>query len=295
MDQVLVVGAGCFLCGWAARGWVDRLVSALPALHRAAFRLWWRWRSRRRGGRPRLDRELIALIARISAENPLWGAPRIHGELLKLGFRLAQSSVSKYMLPRRGRPTQSWLAFLRNHANAIAGIDLLCVHTLGFKRLYAFVVLSHGRRRILHIEVAARPTALWLAAQIGATFGLDDSRPAFLVRDNDGLYGRAFRQQVRALGLDDRPTMPASPWQNGHVERLIGSIRRECLDHVIIFNEAHLRRVLRTYANYYNADRTHLALGKDAPLGRPIERAGAIVSRPVLAGLHRRYARIPPK
>lgn len=194
------------------------------------------------------------------------------------------------MLPRRGRPGQSWANFLANHAGDIAAIDLMSVPTLNFTRLYAFIVLGHERRAILHIEVAASPTALWLAAQLRAAF---EGRPgpAILVRDNDRLYGRVFRDQIRALGLDDRPTQPASPWQNGHVERLIGSIRRECLDHVIIFNAAHLRRVLKDYAAYYNADRTHLALCKDSPLRRRVEGQGRIVSRPVLGGLHRRYGR----
>ncbi len=230
------------------------------------------------------------MIHRISAENPLWGAPRIHGELLKLGFCVSQSSVSKYMLPRSGRPTQGWATFLRNHAPEIAAIDMLCVPTLTFRRLYAFVVLSHRRRAILHIEVTDHPTAQWLAYQIGEAFAID-ALPAFLVRDNDGAYGMVFRNKLRAMGIRDRPTMPHSPWQNGHIERLIGSIRRECLDHVIILNAAHLRRVLGNYARYYNGDRTHLALDKDAPKSRPLERRGLIVSEPRVGGLHRRYRR----
>jgi transposase InsO family protein len=162
------------------------------------------------------------------------------------------------MAPRRGRPSQNWAAFLRNHGPEIAAIDLLTVTTATFARLYAFVVLAHARRRILHVEVANRPTALWLASQIAEAFAANPA-PTFLVRYNDGLYGRAFRDQLRQLGLDDRPTRPHSPWQNGHVERLIGSMRRECLNHCIIWNAAHLRRVLKDYAAYYNSDRTHLA------------------------------------
>ncbi|QGZ95116.1 Integrase core domain protein [Terricaulis silvestris] len=230
----------------------------------------------------------------MSLENPLWGAPRLHGELLKLGFRLSQSTVSKYMIPRKGRPAQSWITFLRNHASAIAAIDMLTVRTFAFECLYAFVVLSHDRRRILRIEVTTHPTALWLASQVAQVLGAG-SGVRVLVRDNDGAYGAAFRDQVRALGLDDRPTRPGSPWQNGHVERLIGSIRRECLDHQIIFNAAHLRRVLGAYAAYYNDDRTHLALAKDAPETRAVEAHGRIVSRRVLGGLHRRYFRIRSK
>jgi len=151
-------------------------------------------------------------------------------------------------------------------------------------------VLGHGRRRILHIETTRHPTALWTAGQIVQAFGRNPA-PLYLVRDNDGLYGAAFRQALRAIGVRDRPTEPGSPWQNGHVERLIVTIRRECLDHQIILNAAHLRCVLRAYAEYYNRDRTHLALGKDSPRSKPIEAKGRIISRRVLAGLHRRYFR----
>ncbi len=230
----------------------------------------------------------------MSLENPLWGAPRIHGELLKLGFHLAQSTVSRYMVPRRGRPTQGWLAFLRNNVDAIASIDLLVVHTLAFERVYAFVVLGHGRRMLLHIEVTTHPTAMWLARQITEAFPWETA-PSFLVRDNDGAYGLAFRRRVRAMGIRDRPTRPYSPWQNGHAERLIGSIRRDCLDHQIIWSAAHLRRVLKAYAEYYNHDRTHLALDKDCPNPRSVERDGEIISTPVLGGLHHRYGRKPAK
>jgi len=280
----------CLVCG--------RLLAELPRLllvwHHWAWRAWWRRKSRPRGGRPRIDRELIGLIRRMSAENPLWGAPRLHGELLKLGFSLSQSTVSNYMPPRPRRPAQSWRTFLRNHAGSIAAIDMLCVPTLGFRRLYAFVVLAHGRRSILHVEVTDHPTARWLALQITEAFA-GTKAPDWLLRDNDGAYGHVFRRRVRAMGIRDRPTMPHSPWQNGHVERLIGSIRRECLDHIIILDAAHLRRVLDAYVHYYNRDRTHLALKKDAPCSRPIERDGRISSRPILGGLHRRYSRTPPK
>ena len=280
----------CFLCG--------KLSASLPGQllrwHRLAWRAWWRHKSRWRGGRPRIDRELIALIRRISAENPLWGAPRIHGELLKLGFSLSQSSVSKYMLPRSSEPGQGWKTFLTNHADAIVGIDMLSVPTLLFGRLYAFVVLAHKRRVILRIEVTDHPTARWLSLQIAEAFA-EAPAPDWLIRDNDGTYGHSFRRSVRAMGIRDRPTMPRSPWQNGHVERLIGSIRRECLDHIVIVNAAHLRRVLQAYARYYNEDRTHLALDKDAPAARPVEGQGRITSEPRVGGLHRRYRRIQRK
>jgi transposase InsO family protein len=287
------MGLGNFVCGVLLGVCLGAAISQPGFIlqgHRWIVRAWWRWRSRPRGGRPCISGELRELIRRMSLENPLWGAPRIHGELLKLGFQVSQASVSRYMTPRRRRPTQSWANFLRNHADAIAAIDMFTVPTLGFKWLYAFVVLGHGRRRILHVEVAARPSAQWLAQQITEAFPWD-SAPRLLLRDNDGAYGPVFRKRLWAMGIRDRPTQLHSPWQNGHVERLIGSIRRECLDHLIVFNAAHLRRVLLDYADYYNNDRTHLALDKDTPCPRAIEHHGVIVSRPILGGLHRRYER----
>lgn len=290
MENQLLQALLCFAVGWLARAWAGRRLPGIAfAAHAMAMR-WWRQRQHKRG-RPRLDPALIALIRRISYENPLWGAPRIHGELLKLGFTLAQSSVSKYMLPRNGRPSQTWETFLRNHANAIAAIDLFTVLSLTFERLYVFVALAHGGRRILHVEVTNHPNATWLCHALSRAVA-NKRHCTILVRDNDALFSPAFRDQIRRLGLDDRPARPASPWQNGHVERLIGSIRRECLDHVIIFSAAHLRRVTEAYVRYYNQDRPHLALAKETPLGRPIERRGRIVSDAKVGGLHRRYRRI---
>lgn len=199
------------------------------------------------------------------------------------------------MLRRRDRPQQSWKTFLINHRSEIAAIDMLTVHTLAHECFYAFVVLGLARRAILHIEVTAHPTAEWLAQQIREAFPWDARVPRFIVRDNDGAYGRIFRQRLYAMGIRDRPTTPHSPWQNGYAERLIGSIRRECLDHIVIGSAAHLRRVLKEYADYYNNDRTHLALNKDSPNGRQIEAEGQIVSRPILGGLHHRYERILPE
>ena len=224
-------------------------------------------------------------------ENPLWGAPRIHGELLKLGFTIAQSTISKYML-RGGRPpSQDWKTFLRNHADGIAAVDFLVVPTVAFERLFAFVVLGIDRRNILWIGVTTNPTADWLARQITEAFPWDTA-PAFLIRDNDGAYGEVFTRRLRAMGIRDRPITPRSPWQNGYVERVIGSIRRECLDHVIVWSEAHLRRVLRQYTLYYNATRTHLGLRKDAPNHRPVKRCGRIIACDFLGGLHHQYCRI---
>jgi transposase InsO family protein len=224
-------------------------------------------------------------------ENPLWGAPRIHGELLMLGFKVAQSTVSKYMVRGRRPPSQTWRTFLQNHAEAIAAIDMCVVPTLTFERLFAFLVLGHGRRQLLWFEVTRHPTAEWLARQITEAFPWTSS-PTHLVRDNDGAYGHVFSRRVMAMGIRDRPISPRSPWQNGHMERLIGTVRRECLDRMLIFGEAHLRQILTSYASYYNESRTHLSLPKDTPLGRAVQRYGNIAATPVLSGLHHRYARI---
>ncbi len=259
--------------------------------HRMGFTAYWRWKSRPRGGRPRIGKEVRDLIRRMSFENPLWGATKIHGELLKLGIDVAQSTVSIYMVPRRDRPLQTWKTFLRNHLEGIASIDLFVVPTIAYQQLYAFLVLGHRRRQLLWFAVTRNPTAEWLARQITEAFPWD-STPKYLIRDNDRAFGVAFKARVRAMGIRDRPTSFHSPWQNGYVERLIGSIRRECLDHLIVFNAGHLGRILAKYAIYYNEVRTHVSLGKDAPCPRPIERFGEIVAHPILGGLHHRYARI---
>jgi transposase InsO family protein len=241
--------------------------------HRKGFAAYWRWKSRSPGGRPRIAQEVRDLIRRMSLENPLWGATKMHGELLKLGIRVAQSTVSIYMVPRRGRPLQTWKTFMHNHAEGIASIDLFVVPTIAFQQLFACLVLGHKRRQLLWFAVTRNPTAEWLARQITEAFPWDRA-PKYLVRDNDRAFGAAFKARVRAMGIRDRPTSFRSPWQNGHVERLIGSTRRECTDHMIVLNEGHLRRILSKYASYYNEVRTHLALGKDAPCTRPIERFG---------------------
>jgi hypothetical protein len=259
--------------------------------HRMGFAAYWRWTSRPRGGRPRICKETRDLIRRMSLENPIWGATKIHGELFKLGIKVAQSTVSIYMVPRPHRPTQSWKTFLLNHMEGIASIDLFVVPTIAFERLFAFLVLGHGRRQLLWFAVTRNPTADWLARQITEAFPWD-SAPKYLIRDNDRAFGDVFKARVRAMGIRDRPTSFRSPWQNGHVERLIGSIRRECTDHLIVFNAEHLRRILAKYAAYYNEARTHLALGKDAPCTRRVELVGDIIAQPILGGLHHRYARI---
>src|ERR1700687_3533681 len=246
--------------------------------HRAGFRRYWRWKSNSRGGRPRIEMELRALIRLMSTENQLWGAPRIHGELLKLGFRVAQSTVAQYMVKRRGPPSQGWRTFLRNHAPDIAAMDLFVVPTIGFKLLYGFVIVRIDRRDLV-------------ARQITEAFPWDGA-PGHMIRDRDRIYGAVVTRRLRAMGIRDKPIAAASPWQNGFAERLIGSIRRECLDHIIVSGEAHLRRILISYAAYYNTVRTHRSLHKDAPIFRPIQQTGIIRSHPILGGLHHHYVRV---
>ena len=259
--------------------------------HRVGFRRYWRWKSSSRGGRPQIETELRALIRQMSTENQLWGAPRIHGELLKLGFSVAQSTVATYMVKRRGSPSQGWRAFLRNHAPDIAAMDLFVVPTIGFKLLYGFVIVRLHRRDLVWINVTTNPTAEWVARQITEAFPWDGAA-RYMIRDRDRIYGTVVTRRLRAMGIRDKPIAPASPWQNGFAERLIGSIRRECLDHIIVFGEAHLRRILKSYADYYNSVRTHRSLHKDAPISRPIHQTGIIRSHPILGGLHHHYVRV---
>ncbi len=279
--------------------WFPSILKALTIIrpetlvrwHRAGFRCYWRWKSRPRGGRPQIDTDLHALIRRMSIENPLWGAPRIHGELLKLGFEVAQSSVAKYMVKRRGLPSQGWRTFLRNHAPDIAAMDLFVVPTIGFDLLYAFVIVRLGRRELVWINVTTSPTAEWITRQLTEAFPWD-AAPRYLIRDRDQIYGSIVTCRMRAMGIRDKPTAPASPWQNGSAERLIGSIRRECVDHFIVLGEAHLRRILQIYARYYNDIRTHRSLNKDAPVSRPVQWTRSIKLHPLLGGLHHHYVRV---
>ena len=259
--------------------------------HREGFRRYWRWKSACKGGRPSVDAGLRTLIRRMSAENLLWGSPRIHGEFLKLGYKVAQSTVAKYMPRRQAPPSQGWRTFLRNHAPDIAAIDLFVVPTIGFRVLYGLVIVNLARRRLVWVNVTAHPTAEWIARQITEAFPWDQA-PRYLIRDRDSVYGGAFVRRLSAIGIRDHPIAPRSPWQNAYVERLIGTIRRECLDHVVVWGEAHLRRFLIAYAYYYNHARTHRSLVKDAPIPRPVQRTGQIRSLPVLGGLHHVYARM---
>jgi transposase InsO family protein len=259
--------------------------------HRADFRCYWRWKPRSRGGRPKIETSLRALIRRMSIENPLWGGPRIHGELLKLGFEVAQSTVAKYMAKSgRGR-SQTWKTFLRNHAPDIAAMDLFVVPTIGFRLLYGIVIMRLDWRRLVWTNVTMNLPAEWIARQITEAFPWDLA-PRYMLRDRDRSYGSIVRRRLHAMGIRDHPTAPRSPWQNGHVERLIGSIRRECLDHIVVMGEASLRRTLKGYARYYNEVRTHRSLHKDAPQTRPVQFIGLILSRPVLGGLHHQYVRV---
>ena len=235
--------------------------------------------------------EVRQLMREMSLANPFCGAPRIHGELLKLGIDVGQTSVAKYMARHRRPPSQGWRTFLLNHVDGIASIDLFVVPTVSFRLLYGLLVLRHDRRRILWLAVTAHPTAEWIAQQVTEACGWE-SAPHYLIRDRDRVYGEAFTRRIRAMGIRDRPTAPRSPWENGHAERLIGSIRRECLDHVIVSGERHLRHVLRTYARYYNSVRTHLSLAKDSPQPPAVQAVGGILPLPVVGGLHHHYVRI---
>jgi len=258
--------------------------------HRQGFRLYWRWRSR--SGRPSVDREIRNLIHEVSSANPLWGAPRIHGELLKLGIEISQATVAKYMVRRRGTPSPTWRSFLRNQAAGIAAIDMFVVASASFRLLYVMIILAHDRRKIVRFDVTRNPTAGWLARQITEAFPWDTA-PRYLLRDRDGSYGSEFCKRVDALGITEVVTAPRSPWQNAYVERVIGSIRRECLDYILIFNERHLSRVLFSY-DYYHHTRTHLSLDKDCPDPRPVmpPRIGRVIAFPQVSGLHHRYDRL---
>jgi transposase InsO family protein len=233
-----------------------------------------------------------ALIRRMSIENMLWGAPRIRGELLKLGVAVAQSTVAKYMASTDGRPSgQSWGTFLRNHLPQIAAMDLFVVPTIGFNLLYVLVIVRLGRRELVWINATTHPTAEWIAQQITEAFPWSEV-PRYLIRDRDGIYGVAVTRRLRAMGIRDKPIAAGSPWQNSFAERLIGTIRRECVDHIVVLGEAHLRRILREYARYYNTVQTHRSLDQDAPVSRPVQPIGRIVSHALVGGLHHQYARI---
>jgi putative transposase len=278
-------------------GWRTGLAIVQPETvlrwHREGFRAYWRWKARPRGGRLLVDRETRELIARLQRENPLWGAPRIHGELMMLGIEVCEATVSKYLRKLPRLPSQSWRSFVYNHIHQSVAVDFLVVPTIKFSVLYVFVVLDHRRRRILHVNVTANPTADWAAPQVVEALPWE-THVRFLFRDSDQIYGDAFQSRIDGLGLQEVVTAPASAWPNAYCERVIGTLRRECLDHVVAINEQQLKRVLDSYVVYYNRARTHLSLAKDAPAGRlsSSRKGGAVVAFPEVGGLHHRYERL---
>jgi hypothetical protein len=280
---------------WA--GWRAALVLVEPATvvrwHREGFRLYWRWKSQARAcGRPRTDAERRSLVRQMAQANPLWGAPRIHGELLKLGIEISQRTVGRLMGRKRGPPSQTWRSFLDNHVKDLASLDFFVVPTASFRLLYVLVVLRHDRRRIVHVNVTSHPTAEWTAQQVVEAFPWDEA-PRYLIRDRDGIYGDAFTRRVRGLGIKEVKMAPRSPWQSPYAERVIGTLRRELTNQVIVLDELHLLRLLKRYVEYHNASRTHLSLEKDAPLGREVQgpELGDVVAIPQVGGLHHRYER----
>ena len=285
-----------WLCGvWA--DWRSAIVVVQPetviAWHRKGFRLFWTWKVRDgQSGRPAISKDVRGLIRQMSRENPTWGAPRIHGELLKLGIDVGETSVSKYLVRSRKPPSQAWQTFLENHMKSLVSVDFFTVPTLRFQILYVFLVLAHDRRRILHFGVTAHPTAEWTAQQLRNAFPWDTT-PRYLLRDRDRIFGDDFTRQVQDIGIQEVLSAPRSPWQRAYVERVIGTIRRECLDHVIVFNEASLYRHVRSFVAYYHESRTHLSLGKDSPETRAVQppELGRIVAIPQVGGLHHRYER----
>jgi len=276
--------------------WRDSLQVVRPETvvgwHRQGFRRYWAWKSRHRRGRSMISTELRDLIRRMSYANPLWGAPRIHGELLKLGVTVSQATVSKYMRRPRRPPSQAWRTFLKNHAKDLIALDFFTVPTATFRVLFVFVVLSHGRRRLVHFNVTEHPTAEWRARQL-LEVCVHEEAPRYLIRDRDQVYGARFCRQAATLDIREVVIAPRSPWQNAYAERVIGSIRRECLDHIVVIGERHLRGILSTYVDYYNETRTHLSLAKDAPEPRSVQppRQGRVVELPRVGGLHHEYLR----
>ena len=292
-DRVLIVWISSIYPQWK-----EALLIVKPETvirwHKLGFKLFWRWKSRlRNAGRNKIDPEIRNLIRKMSQANILWGAPRIHGELLKLGIEVSQATVRRYMIKRRKPPSQTWRTFSDNHIKDLVSTDFLVVPTITFKILYVFVVLEHNRRKIVHFNVIQSPTASWTGQQILEAFPWDTA-PKYLHRDNDSIYGTEFTKRVNAIGIKQVRTSFRSPWQNAYCERVIGSIRRECTDHFIVLNEAYLRRILRQYVDeYYNASQTHLSLDKDCPKPRPVEglSGGEVDGMPILGGLHHRYYR----
>jgi putative transposase len=283
---------------WFSRNWTQwrpALVLVQPdtvvAWHRRGFRLFWTWKSRHRTGRPTVPADVRALIRTMSHANPLWGAPRIHGESQKLGIVLSQSTVAKYMVSRRRPPSQTWRTFLTNHAGQIMAADFFVVPTATYRLLFVLVILAHERRRVVHVAVTDHPTSAWTAQQLRNAFPNEDG-PSYLLHDRDGIFA-GVAGTIAAMQIQDVVTAPRSPWQNAYIERFIGSVRRECLDHVIVFSADGLRRVLKDYIAYYMRSRTHLSLEKDSPTPRAVMHpaTGRVVAHREVNGLHHRYDR----
>lgn len=276
--------------------WKSGLQIVQPATvvkwHRQGFKKHWSRKTKPQGGRPRLDPDVQKLIRDMWNANPTWGKPRIHAELEKLGINVSLSSVGNYRPTHRRPPSQTWRTFLENHAQEIAAVDFFTVPTATFRVLYVFLVMSHDRRRILHFNVTDSPRGAWSAHQLLEAFP-EGRVPRFLIRDNDQIFKGPFTNRTKALGIETVRTALHSPWQNAYCERLIGSIRRECLDHVIVLGERHLRRVLGRYVDYYNNSRTHRSLDNDSPFGRSVEppEMGQVIAIPKVGGLHHRYTR----
>lgn len=279
--------------------WKQALMVVTPETvarwHRSGFRLYWNWLSRRRKvlGRKRIGKQLRELIFQMVAENPTWGAPQIHGQLLKLGFDVSERTVSRWIqrAPKNPELTRRWSAFLHNHREVIAAMDFFTVPTLTFGVLYCFFVIAHERRRILHINVSKHPTAFWITQQLREAFPYNVSCK-YLIYDRDAKFSEQVDEVVRNLALQPVRTSFRSPWQNGIAERWVGCCRQDLLDHVIVLNERHLRRLLSEYVRYFHHDRTHLGLQKDTPHSRPVASLTSdarIVSGPRLGGLHHRY------
>jgi putative transposase len=277
-------------------GWRHSLLVVRPETvigwHRRGFGRYWAWKSRRRSGRPAVDAEVRNLIRRMSRANPLWGAPRIHGELLKLGITVSQATVSKYMARPRRPPSQAWRTFLKNHASELIALDFFMVPTATFRVLFVLIMVTHIRRQLVHFNVTEHPTAEWTARQLLEACALEET-PRYLIRDRDSVYGERFSRQATTLDIREVIIAPRSPWQNAYAERVIGSIRRECLDHVVVIGGRHLLRILRKYVDYYNKSRTHLSLAKDAPRPRSVQRPseGRVMELPRVGGLHHEYTR----
>ena len=259
---------------------------------RERFRRYWARRSKKLGrpGRPSISRQVRELIRTMACANPLWRAPRIHGELRKLGIEVSERTVSRVLRSVERPPSQTWKTFLQNHIGEIVAIDFFTVPTIRLRVLFVFFVLEHQRRKVLHFGVTEHPSTEWTGQQVVEAFAELGSK-RYLIRDRDATYGHEFRRRIQSLGMKEVISAPSSPWQNAFAERMIGSIRRECLDHVVVLSQRHLRKLLKNYFTYYHRSRTHLALAKDAPESRAIMSRGEIVAIPQVGGLHRRYER----